>query len=267
MTTPTTDAAENQSQATQSHDAAQSNVPAETENAVEKSEQTTRSRLGSVKEVIAYLASQYPDCFSAEGPAKPLKVGIFQDLAANLDADSPVSKTQLRQALRVYTSSWRYLQSVQLDAARVDLAGQEVAKIDAQQAEHAANTLAESKAKVAEQRKQRARASQAEKTAGQKATNAPNKKVMNKKPAGRSNTQALKSKVNQKPAAAVKKQQQANLTPVADATLTTGAKVLVRLGQAPMPATVTEISRNEVTVQLQSGMVIKTSRESLYQQE
>ena len=63
----------------------------------------------STKEIIAYLVEKFPACFSLEGPAKPLKVGIFQDLAEQLAEDDVVSKTRLRQALRHYTSSWRYL--------------------------------------------------------------------------------------------------------------------------------------------------------------
>lgn len=228
--------------------------------------QATPVKLSTVKEVIAYLATQYPQCFSIEGPAKPLKIGIFQDLATGIAEESPISKTQLRQALRVYTSSWRYLESIQPDIARVDLQGAEVAKIDSQQAEHAAKTLAESKARAVELRKQRAKAAQAEKS-DKKTTNTPNKKTVNKKPSGRSNQQVLKSKVNQPQPSKVQHSVQANLAVVSEAELKAGVHVLVRLGQAPMPATVVEVTRNDVTVQLQSGMVIKTNRDSLFQQE
>ncbi len=37
-------------------------------------------KLNSSKEVIAFLAERFPHCFSAEGEARPLKIGIFQDL-------------------------------------------------------------------------------------------------------------------------------------------------------------------------------------------
>ncbi len=39
-------------------------------------------KLNSSKEVIAFLAERFPHCFSAEGEARPLKIGIFQDLVA-----------------------------------------------------------------------------------------------------------------------------------------------------------------------------------------
>ncbi len=69
-------------------------------------------KLKNSKEVIAYIAECFPKCFTLEGEAKPLKIGIFQDLAERLNEDEKVSKTQLRAALRQYTSSWRYLHGV-----------------------------------------------------------------------------------------------------------------------------------------------------------
>lgn len=105
-----------------------------------------------LKEVVAYLCEKFPNCFVAEGEAKPLKVGLFQDLADALAGDEKVSKTVLRQALRNYTMSWRYLHACRDGAVRVDLHGNEAGMVDAQQAEHAAQTLAEAKAAYAERR-------------------------------------------------------------------------------------------------------------------
>lgn len=231
----------------------------------EVNEQTEAKKPSTVKEVIALLAEHYPNCFSVQGPAKPLKIGVFQDLAATVTDESVFSKTQLRQALRVYTSSWRYLESIKVDTARVDLNGEDVEKIDQQQADHAAETLIESKTKVAEQRKERARAAHAEKKTA--ASSTQDKKPVNKRPASRSNEQAAKAKVNQTRPATVKVTVPStpNLAPLAVDGFTVGAKVQVRLGQAPMLATIIEVARNEVTVQLNSGMVIKTSRDSLFQ--
>lgn len=232
---------------------------------IEQNEQVTPKKPSSVKEVIALLAEHYPNCFSVQGPAKPLKIGIFQDLAATVTEDSVLSKTQLRQALRVYTSGWRYLESIKLDAARVDLNGEAVETIDQQQAEHAATTLAESKAKAAELRKERARAAQAEKKAAA-AGKATDKKPVNKRGASRSNGHVANAKVNQTRSNKVKvTETKQPLTPLADDGYTVGSKVQVRLGQSPMAATIVEVSRNEVTVQLNSGMVVKTSRDSLFQ--
>lgn len=141
-----------------------------------------------IKDVIAYLCEKFPACFIAEGEAKPLKIGLFQDLATALEGDEKVSKTLLRQALRNYTMSWRYLHACRDGAIRVGLNGEEAGVVDAQQAEHAAQTLAQAKAAYAERRaaekkeqrkaerkeffKQKAREENAKKRAEQRA-NAP----------------------------------------------------------------------------------------------
>lgn len=76
-------------------------------------------KLTDTKAIIAYLVEKFPLCFIAEGEAKPLKIGLFQDLAEALKDDERVSKTQLRQALRQYTSNWRYLHGCREGAERV----------------------------------------------------------------------------------------------------------------------------------------------------
>ncbi len=76
-------------------------------------------KLNSSKEVIAFLAERFPHCFSAEGEARPLKIGIFQDLVERVGGEMNLSKTQLRSALRLYTSSWRYLYGVKPGATRM----------------------------------------------------------------------------------------------------------------------------------------------------
>lgn len=55
-------------------------------------------KLNSSKEVIAFLAERFPHCFSAEGEARPLKIGIFQDLVDRVAGEMNLSKTQLRSA-------------------------------------------------------------------------------------------------------------------------------------------------------------------------
>lgn len=219
-------------------------------------------KASNVKEVLAYLVQRFPACFSENGAAKPLKIGIFQDLAERLQDDSIVSKTQLRQALRVYTSSWRYLEATTEGAARIDLDGNAGDLIDASQAEHAAKTLEESKAKAAEKRK--AKIAEAKASAAAKAAVA--KPAYKKNPNKKANSPSKATKVNQNtaPAVAVPQADKA-LTAVTPGAVVVGTKVLLKLGQNPMPATVLEISKDDVTVQLGSGMVIKTRQDSLYQ--
>ncbi|MBI0529456.1 RNA chaperone ProQ, partial [Dickeya dianthicola] len=109
-------------------------------------------KLNSSKEVIAYLAERFPLCFTLEGEARPLKIGIFQDLVERVSESEHVSKTQLRSALRLYTSSWRYLYGVKLGAQRVDLDGNPCGELEQQHVEHARQQLEEAKARVQAQR-------------------------------------------------------------------------------------------------------------------
>lgn len=109
-------------------------------------------KLNSSKEVIAFLAERFPQCFSAEGEARPLKVGIFQDLVERVGGEMNLSKTQLRAALRLYTSSWRYLYGVKPGAIRVDLDGNPCGELEEQHVAHARQQLEEAKARVQAQR-------------------------------------------------------------------------------------------------------------------
>lgn len=220
----------------------------------------------AVKDLVALLAEKFPACFSLTGPAKPLKVGIFQDLAQRLENDADISKTSLRQALRLYTSSWRYLDALKEGARRVDLDGVEGDAIDAQQAEHAAATLTESRAKAAEARKARQQAERAKARAEKAANPAPKEgqdKPAYKKSAPRKKpTDAKPVTIKQKPAV---KPVVVDLVPMTEAQIKPGASVLVKLGSSPMAATVVEVARQDVVVQLASGMVIKTTSTAIYQ--
>ncbi len=237
------------------------NPPAEiAENTVSTNEESTK--LSNVKEVLAYLAAEFPLCFATDQAVKPLKIGIFQDIAEKLTAESPISKTQLRQALRVYTLSWKYLEAVKEGVSRVDLAGEPAEIIDAQQAEHAANLLAESKQKAADKRKAKMQEQRAKQHATKPAVKQPAKKSANKTPERGSKTQKAKAPAPAAKAAPVPAAQA--LTALAATELVTGDKVLVKLGLSPMPATITEVNLPDVTVQLGSGMIIKTRQDNLY---
>lgn len=125
-------------------------------------------KLNSSKEVIAFLAERFPQCFSAEGEARPLKVGIFQDLVERVGGEMNLSKTQLRAALRLYTSSWRYLYGVKPGAVRVDLDGNPCGELEEQHVAHARQQLEEAKARVQAQRaSQQAKKREAAAAAGQ----------------------------------------------------------------------------------------------------
>ncbi|MCU7554174.1 RNA chaperone ProQ [Alteromonas sp. ASW11-19] len=206
----------------------------------------------SSKEVIAFLAQTFPNCFSVEGEAQPLKIGIFQDLASRLEEDERVSKTMLRSTLRHYTNSWRYLHSIKEGAHRVDLDGNPGDVIEKEHADHARQQLEESKAKAAEKRKARQQASP---------------KAQNKRPPGRQNGDSPQAKPKSDGDRGTKpKINRPNKTPPAkltDEDLKQGTAVTVKLGKAPMPAVITEIAKDGIHVQLDSGMVVKVTPEAL----
>jgi ProP effector len=214
----------------------------------------------STKEIITYLTEKYPACFSLKGPIKPLKVGIFQDLADALADDEKVSKTRLRQALRHYTSSWRYLKSVKVGVFRIDIEGKEVTEIDQEQADFANKTLKESQDKFGYKKDttKDAAKSQKEKTS----TKPKGKGTIEKKTSTAKDETKFKSvKSVKKP---VTKKPIVPLKPVESSTIKVGSQVKVQLGNSPMNASITEISGRDISVQLESGMVIKTKIENIY---
>ena len=115
-------------------------------------------QLTNSKEIIIYLAQQFPNCFTIEGEAKPLKIGIFQDILSRLENSEVLSKTKLRVALRGYTMGWRYLYSIKEGTHRVDLDGNPTEVITKEQVEHAQQQLKESKEQAKERAKQKRKA-------------------------------------------------------------------------------------------------------------
>ena len=217
----------------------------------------TEIKRTSTKDIIAYLTEKFPECFSIKGPVKPLKIGIFQDLAEKLNDDETVSKTRLRQALRHYTSSWRYLKVIKVGNSRVDVDGKDVAEIDEDQAAYASKTLKESQ----------------EKFGNKKATDSDAKKpykgkqgsteAANNKPADKKRESTKFKTVKSTPKKAVKKEVEP-LKSVESTTINVGSKIRVQLGNSPMKATITEMSGKDISVQLDSGMVIKTQLQNIY---
>ena len=232
---------------------AKTDVKTETSTNVDSVNQTETKR-SSTKEIIAYLAKQFPDCFSIKGPVKPLKVGIFQDLAEKLADDETVSKTRLRQALRHYTSSWRYLKAIKVDVFRVDIDGKDVAQIDEEQANHASKSLKESQEKFGNKKETDKNTNKPYKGKQGDAKQAQARKTAKFKTVKTNNTFVKRPPVKES----------APLKPVESATIKVGSQVKVQLGNAPMDASITEISGDDVSVQLDSGMVIKTKMQNIY---
>jgi ProP effector len=201
-------------------------------------------KFSNSKEVINFLVESFPACFSSKGDAKPLKIGIFQDLAERLESEERVSKTLLRSSLRHYTNSWRYLHSIKKGVERVDIDGKGVGVIDDEHVEHAKKQLDESKAKVAEKRKEQ-KQQQAE----------ANKKAKKDVPKFKPTSKTVK-----------KEQPKVKLPPaekLSENQIVAGTAVTVKVGKTPMPATITDVAKDGIQVQLDSGMVVKVQLDNL----
>ncbi len=231
-------------------------------------------KLNSSKEVIAFLAERFPHCFSAEGEARPLKIGIFQDLVERVEGEMNLSKTQLRSALRLYTSSWRYLYGIKAGAPRVDLDGNPCGELDEQHVEHARKQLEEAKARVQAQRAEQ-NAKKREAAAGNGQEAAPRRpRPAGKKPAARREGGAAPENRKPRPQTrpqparqprAAKEENQPRYAPVTDISnaLSVGQALKVKAGNNAMDATVLEITKDGVRVQLTSGMSMIVRAEHL----
>ncbi|MBV7387095.1 RNA chaperone ProQ [Pasteurellaceae bacterium TAE3-ERU1] len=216
------------------------NAQASTEQA--SSAPTQNSKVANQKAVLAYLNEKFPRCFTLEGEARPLKIGIFQDLANALEGDENVSKTQIRHALRHYTSSWRYLYGCKEGAVRVDLDGNDAGALEQEHIEHAQAELKEAKARVAQRRAQQ---------------NA------NKKDERKSKS-AVKAVKKPRPAKAPNKAQKVNLKAVQADTLAKGEAVKVKVAERINDAVVLDVMKDAAKVQLNSGMTLNVPFEHLY---
>ncbi|NIH16302.1 RNA chaperone ProQ [Serratia symbiotica] len=221
-------------------------------------------KLNSSKEVIAFLAERFPLCFSAEGEARPLKIGIFQDLVERVKEEN-LSKTQLRAALRMYTSSWRYLYRVKVGAQRIDLDGNACGELEQQHVDHARQQLEEAKERVRAQRAERnAKKRDAAGTEPHPPRPAGKKPVARREGVTAAENRKLCPQQDRQSRAVSKEESQPRYAPVTDISkLNIGQEIKVRAGKSFMVATVLEIAKDCVRVQLSSGLAIIVRAEHL----
>lgn len=90
--------------------------------------------------IIEWLIEHFPSAFFKKSTqVRPLKIGIFDDIIdfyERLDSP-PFSKKSLREALSYYSASPAYLNCQKVNAARVDIYGNEVDVVTAEQARYA----------------------------------------------------------------------------------------------------------------------------------
>lgn len=210
------------------------------------------NKLKDINEVLNYLYAEFPDCFKQKEGIKPLKVGIFKDIADRIEGDERISKTQVRQALRKYTSNWRYLEAVSKHEFRIGLDGSNAEKVEQEHIDHAKNALEQSKAKLAKKRKSAPR-------------NSSEKKPFQKKSASVGKSTAGDTKINAtKPNKSKPVRRNGKIEPLPVANIKTNQEVKVKLGQALVKGTITEVNKDEIHVVLVTGMQVKTKSDSLF---
>ncbi|MGP1946985.1 MAG: RNA chaperone ProQ [Arsenophonus sp. NC-PG7-MAG3] len=222
-------------------------------------------KLNNSKEIIVFLAHRFPYCFITEGKTHPLKIGIFQDIVARLTEKDGISKTQLRFALRMYTSSWRYLYGVKEGVKRVDLDGNYCSALELEHVKYARQQLIDAKARIqAKQTEQKLKKQElqckAQKIDNEKILSATSNK---KSEASHSTTKEINkknkhhtySKNQAKKAYNIKIANLNKLQSVTDiSTLKVGQILKVILGQSIVNASVLEIAKDDVRVQLPTGL-------------
>lgn len=210
--------------------------------------QTEIQKFANSKEIIAFLAQKFPKCFILEGECRPLKIGLFQDLAEALKDEPRVSKTQLRHALRQYTANWRYLHASKVGAVRVDLEGNDAGVLTQEHIDHASQQLQDSKAKAAERR------------AAERAANP--EKFEKKRPHFKGKNKA-DNKAENKPVRKPAKAKPA-LNAVDLSQLQKGAQVKVKAAERTQNAIVLEVAKESARVQLSNGLVVDIAADRLF---
>lgn len=261
---------------TANNDTAQKNKTNQADNKISYAE-----RLKVNKEIIAFLAKEFPNCFSLEGEAKPLKVGIFQDMVEQEIISQKYSKTLLRAALRYYTMTWRYLSSIKEGSVRVDLHGAESGILDASHVEHAQTQLQEAKKKVQARKAEKAKQASNNKTKTADATNklSRDKKAKEvhkpiqkqaKKIANPPKSSKISTLSDRQDNTSDKKDNDkavlvtGNISNLDITTLYVGQKVQIMLAKTRTEAEITEIMKDNVRVNLSSGLSLSVGLEHIY---
>jgi ProP effector len=100
----------------------------------------------AVQNTIAALADLYPACFAVfQERRKPLKVGVRDDVIAALNG--AITDKEVSRALRWYCGNSGYLKACVEGAPRIDLNGEAVGTVTAEEADNARARLAQQHAK------------------------------------------------------------------------------------------------------------------------
>ncbi len=137
------------------------------------------SRAEHIKAALEVLYEHFPKAFIREGDARPLKVGILDDLKKEVPNLPGMTTSKLRAAVRMYCTRLRYFYSVREGAKRIDLQGNEVEEVTAEHGTYAKERFEQ----INEERKKRLEEKQErEKAQAEGKLNEDDKKPAGKKP-------------------------------------------------------------------------------------
>lgn len=209
-------------------------------------------KLYNVKDVIQYLSTKFPNCFFQDKKEiQPLKIGIFEDVVKALESDETYSKTAIRKAIRVYTANLNYLSTFKENVYRIDLDGNKVNVLTADEIAHSSKCIEEIKLKLAEKKKKFFEEH-------------PELKNNLKKPFKKKNhSKTDEADQSEKP----RKKFNSNNVELVRATedqITVGSYVYVMIGSRRNGCVVEKIEKDNIIVKLRSGMDINTKAENIF---
>ena len=207
-------------------------------NSIEKK----REKIENIKKTLELLSTLFPKCFFLTGHVKPLKIGIFKDLVAREEV-THVSKNLLRQALRRYTSAWKYLRAQKVGAHRIDLDGNLGDIIEESHANYALEILEKNKEKIEKNKKE---------YSNKKLSRTQSVEKLKK---SNHTTSTPRSRTNTKTTQSLKK--------VELQSLKINQKVLVLIANKYVSAIIEDIKVNDIFVRLNFGAVVKVKAEYL----
>jgi ProP effector len=144
-------------------------------------EEIVRPNIKEAYATLELLAATWPNCFSVKlADRRPLKVGIAKDIATA--AEGAITPEELGAALHVYTSHKRYLRTLQEGAQRVDLDGNAVGTVTAEQAAAARRRIERIEARHSARVRTNGLAAEAAKRAAQEAERAAEVAAGKRKP-------------------------------------------------------------------------------------
>lgn len=100
-----------------------------------------RKKKRKVEGVKAALKEEFPNCFKSGDEKLPLKIGIHLQLHFHYKDDPRFDPQELQKGLNAYASSPKYLAKIVEGAVRVDIYGNPVAHVTAEEAADAQKKL------------------------------------------------------------------------------------------------------------------------------